>query len=450
MTTATKTIDELTNEIATLADEMRTLGETQDSWTDEDYATFADMEQRYDAAKADKKHQQDEARAGNVKARIAALQNRSQPQHQEHHIPVGVHSGRSHPRLDVPKYSRSRLRAFRGENAVEDAYISGLWIRAALMHDKEARHKLDSIGVDHRAQVGTTDAPGGYTVPNPLSNAIIEVVDTTGITPMLCDVHQMTSDTLSVPKVVSGQTVYYPAQAAAITLSDLVFGTVALTAVKRATLTKVSNELRADSIIAIADRVAMRAGFELADRMDNEFINGDGTGTYGNVSGLIDAIDAAGKHILATAADTWAEIVLADFTTTMGLLPDKFYRGDLHWIMRRDFYANVCQKLSYAAGGNSTETLAGGTGPAFMGYPIAFTSHLPDEAESTIPALFGNFKEAAVLGDRQEVTLASSEEYAFNEDVLTIRATTRYDINVHEGGSSAPGAYVALELGPTS
>jgi HK97 family phage major capsid protein len=67
-------------------------------------------------------------------------------------------------------------------------------------------------------------------------------------------------------------------------------------------------------------------------------------------------------------------------------------------------------------------------------------------ADATIHAYFGNFREAAIIGDRMGIRIGQSDQYAFNEDVLTIRATARYDINVHEPGTaSAVGAYVALK-----
>ena len=42
-----------------------------------------------------------------------------------------------------------------------------------------------------------------------------------------------------------------------------------------------------DSLINLADYVAQRAGYELSKQEDNEYINGDGTSTYGSEAGLL-------------------------------------------------------------------------------------------------------------------------------------------------------------------
>ena len=50
-----------------------------------------------------------------------------------------------------------------------------------------------------------------------------------------------------------------------------------------------------------------------------------------------------------------------------------------------------------------------------------------------------------MMGDRLAVNFATSADFAFDEDVLTLRATTRYDVQVHEpGDASNAGAYVGL------
>ena len=51
-----------------------------------------------------------------------------------------------------------------------------------------------------------------------------------------------------------------------------------------------------------------------------------------------------------------------------------------------------------------------------------------------------------MIGDRGGIMISQSEHFAFNEDALTVKATTRYDIAVHEyGTASAAGAYVGLK-----
>lgn len=340
-----------------------------------------------------------------------------------------------------------RLRAFQGENAAQDAHDCGMWLRAVLFENEEAQDYCADRGIDVRAaQTEGTDSAGGYTVPDPLAAAVINVRERVGAARQVSRIVGMTSDTLALPKRSSGQTVYYPGEATAITASDKAYTVVSLTAVKRAVLTKVSNELIGDSLINVVDDVAVEAGHALAYQEDNEFINGDGTATYGSETGLITGIGAAGKHTLGSGETAWSNVVLTDFNELMGLLPDKFWMDpDLYWVMRRNFYAEVVQKLLYAAGGNTVQTIEGATRPALMGYPIAFTDRMPADAANKACCFFGNFRAGVVIGDRQSIQLAASTDYAFDEDVLTLRLTSRYDINFHENGDgSNAGAVVGM------
>jgi HK97 family phage major capsid protein len=105
--------------------------------------------------------------------------------------------------------------------------------------------------------------------------------------------------------------------------------------------------------------------------------------------------------------------------------------------------------LLVAAGGNTIATLEAGAagGPTFLGYRAVFTEQMPKAtAVSQVCCLFGAFAQAVVLGQRTGVEIGQSEQFAFDEDVLTIKARTRYDIKVHEPGTvSVVGAYVGLQ-----
>ncbi len=344
----------------------------------------------------------------------------------------------------VPRASGYKPRAFKGADAKEDCYKSGMWLKAVLFKDEAAKMwcKDNGVPVVRGAQTGSTDTAGGFLVPTPLAQAIIDVRDQFGILRQLCEVVPMSGDALNYPKRSSGVTVYYPAQAAAITASDIVFANVALAVVKRATLTKVANELVADSPFNVADFVAMDAGQAIAAAGDDELINGDGTSTWGAEEGILDQIHADQKTTLTSTNTAFSDIVLADFNTVIGDLPSKYFQHMPSWLMRRGTYSTVCQKLMYAAGGNTTETIAGSTGPSFMGYPVNFTDYLPVSAAAKCAALFGAFSASVAVGDRSDIQVAASEEYAFDEDVTTVRTVSRYDINVHDVGSG--GGIVGL------
>lgn len=353
-------------------------------------------------------------------------------------------------RASQPKVIAPKLKAFANER---DAYDSGLWLRGVVFRDGEARQKLEARrGMEWLAsQNESNPVDGGYLVPAPLSNAIIVSREQVGALRRLAQIYPMGSDTLQIPKRTSGVTVYYPGEEGSITESDADFGRISLTAKKRAVLTYVSNELRDDSIVPIMDLLAQEMGHALALKEDQEGIIGDGTSTYGGVQGIRPAVIAAtaGIHTAATGHDTWAELDISDFAGCMSLLADKYrVPGQLSWLCSAAFKWQCLDRLAISSNGALSMVFVDGQPhEMFLGYPVVLSDRMPTSgAASTVACIFGNFPRAVALGDRGGVRVAISEHVAFTTDRLALRATTRYDINVHEAGdTSTAGAIVGLK-----
>ena len=326
--------------------------------------------------------------------------------------------------------------AFRGEQGQFHAYAAGMQLLASgglpaaerFCRDNGLVYYYQGREVRNDQSEGT-DAAGGYTVPDPLSSEVIEFRNATGIARRVCSVWPMTSDTLRIPKLVSGQTVYYPAENAAITKSDTAWSQPQLTAVKRATLTQMSTELDEDNIVQFANRIVARAAYELAWREDVEFIQGDGTATYGNVSGLSDAVGAGGG--VTASGSTWADITTGDLSAVAALLPDRHHDG-ASWLCSRAFFHSVVEPLILAQGGSTGLEMSGGAGRNLFGYPVNFTEAMPTSTAVSQKCLyFGNFNEGCAVGSRRAITVARSEHAAFENDALMFRLTSRYDILNH-------------------
>ena len=363
----------------------------------------------------------------------------------------------------IPKY-HGTYRAFAGPEADKDAYEAGQFVIATMapgdpQYNLTERKKTAwQYCVDHgmiRADAQTADDAdkGGYLVPDGFSRAIVRVVDSVGIARQLADVIPLETETLTMSKRATGVTVYAPAEAATITTSEMTWKPLALAVTDRATLTRVSIKLLRSAVTNIADRVAEEIGYAAAYQQDNEFINGDGTSTYFGETGLRSAIGAAGiETTTTTTEDTWAELTLPNFHNTMAKLPSKYWMSP-SWVCSPAFYNSVMVRLAAAAGGNTIQTIEGGaTRPSFLGYPVNFTDQMPTAtAVSTIHCLFGNYRAAAMIGDRVGISIASSSEVYFASGEIAIRGMWAYDILVHEpGDASDAGAYVALKTGAAS
>jgi HK97 family phage major capsid protein len=326
--------------------------------------------------------------------------------------------------------------------SAEDQYISGQWIGAKLLKRPAAiKWWNNNAPSGLKAQSEGTNSAGGFLVPDPLEAAIMDVRAQYGVARRLSRNFPMTSDTLNVPSLTSGATVYYPAENTAITESSAVWGNIALVSAKRACLMKWSNELGADALFSLADVLSDYMGRALGIREDTEWIQGDGSASFGSVTGLLNV----GKVATSGAADNWGGLTLANLVATAGTLDDKYHAG-ASWVMSRQFYTQVVLRLIAAAGGNTIDSLGvGTTGAQFLGYPINFSDQCPTStAVSSTVCYFGNFLDASVFGDRSGIEIATSDHVNFAEDQINIRATSRYDIQLvlDSGGDSE--AFVAL------
>lgn len=354
----------------------------------------------------------------------------------------------SQPRIFV---RQAKLKAFKDEKT---AYASGMWLRSIVSRlynreDKSAdlfcmRHGLD---ISNAAYEGSGVA-GGYLVPPQMSQTIIDVRERVGIARQVCQIQPMTSDMISIPKRAGGLTVYYPNELQTITDSDKNWAQIALAAQKRAVASKISQELVDDALISIVDNIVSEQGYALALQEDNELCNGTGASTYGGVIGLRSSIGSAGIYTCPANKNLWSEIVLEDVIGTMAKLPDRYHRMPV-WICSTNFYFAVFARLLAAAGGVGLTELQAGDGGrrSFFGVPVLTTSQMPTaDADSTIHALFGQFDMAVILGDRTGIRIGRDDSTGFLADYTTLKATSRYDIKVHEpGDSSNAGAYVALK-----
>jgi HK97 family phage major capsid protein len=354
---------------------------------------------------------------------------------------------------EIAIYSRqARLKAFKSDR---EAYDAGMYIRAIAGRERnrtdvKAEQHCQRRGLDITNDMTTgTGAAGGYLLPAPVAATLIDVREKVGVARKICDIQPMTGDTLTIPKRAGGLTVYAPGEATAFTESDKTMSQVELITKKRAVATQISQELNDDALINVVDNVFSEMGYALALQEDNELINGTGAGaTYFGVRGLLNRIGSAGVSTAATGNDTWGELTMADVTACMALLPERFDMSP-SWVCSRNFYFGVLLRLEASGGGNTIATLSQGAAgePMFLGYPVYFTSQMPKTtAAATVCALFGSFPQAVILGDRTGIRISRDDSVGFLSDLITLKATARYDINVHQpGDSSNAGAYVALK-----
>ena len=355
-------------------------------------------------------------------------------------------------RIRIPlasQYRYGRLRAFTGPRADERAFIAGQFWAATLFRNKRSMEWLQQHGLAVQAALEeSSDSVGGFLVPVEVEQAIIDLREEYGVFRREARVMPMARDTKQQPVRNSGLTAYFVDEGAEITASDKAWTQVNLTARKLAALCKYSNELAEDAIISIGDDLTREIAYAFAVKEDACGFLGDGTSTYGHMTGIVNALAAGSVYTAITGNTAFSTLDLADFEAMVGKLP--MYPGIRpKWFISQAGWAASMMRLADAAGGNTMAMLAEGPTRMFLGYPVVISQSMNSTltAQTSTPGLvhFGDLQMGAILGSRRGMTIAISSDRYFEYDQIGIRGVSRFDINIHSRGtSSVPGCILSL------
>ncbi len=372
-----------------------------------------------------------------------------------------------HPYADPPKpkefavpKNHGRLRHIKTPEA---AYQFGRWAAACMGHDGSREFCRDH-GIELRIHQEKVNTTGGYLVPEQLIPDMIRLIEQYGVFPAYSRRIAMTSDTATRPRRTTGLTAYFVGESGDGTESTMALDQVQLVAKKQMVLFTVTNELGEDAYIDMGDELMGEAVYAITKQIDDCGFLGDGTSTYGGIVGLsrsfLNQTGTIGNiaGLVVSADDEWGAFLLAEYNEVVGLLPTYADTPNAAWYCHKTVYANSMQRLMYAAGGNSKDDLAGGTGATFLGYPVRFIQSMPKtDAVSQIACYLGDLAMASMYGDRRQMAMAFSDSAyvgsrsVFERDESAVRVTNRFDINVHDVGnqsataaSRVPGPMIGL------
>ena len=253
----------------------------------------------------------------------------------------------------------------------------------------------------------------------------------------------MSSDTLRVPNSTASTTVYYPGENTAITLSDMTFAQVSLTAKKAAVLTQVSKELAEDSIIDFGASLARDMAYVLAKEEDRVVFNNAADATT-SIDGCLYAVynlNATKANIASLVQFTTGQTItyaptLTNLATMVGRLPT--YAANAKWYMHKEIWYNAIAPLLNALSGNAILDLqqAFGAQPKLFGYDVVFVQNMQKTLAASTPyILLGDLSVGTAFGDRRSVTIEVSDQQYFKEDALAFKATERYAFSAFDTGN---------------
>lgn len=341
----------------------------------------------------------------------------------------------------------NNVKGFSPESRAEKekmGFAFGMMAKMIGQRDKKAHQWLVENGYYTKGQNETTDADGGYLVPQILAREVIFLRDKFGVMRQNARVMGMSSDNLNVPKNSASTTAYWTSENTNITPSQITFQNVQVLAKKLAIITQVSSELNEDSIVDVGSALAEDMAYVMAYNEDLATFLGDGTATYGGITGVWHALasvnggnNAGYIYTAGNAVANWNNTTLADLRKLTSAIPQYADTADAKFYMNRAFFQQVvCNDLDALNGNGFFDlTAAPGPNPTLFGYPVVYTqvmSNDPTPAADTPLAFFGNLKTGSIMGSRRDLRIQVSDQVGFISDSLYFKATERFGFQYHD------------------
>jgi HK97 family phage major capsid protein len=307
------------------------------------------------------------------------------------------------------------------------AYLQAVWNKAN--PNEETRGKLDQI----RAYQEKVPAEGGFLVPEEFRAELLRLSLTNAVVRPRARVIPMASATLRFPKidessrvssVFGGVVVYRTEEGAELAESAASFGSIKLEATKQTALAHVTNELVRDwgAFGVFINEIFPEA---MAWYEDLDFLSANGVGAP------LGALNAGNGAIVTVAAEggqaattiVWENVI----RMYARMLPSSIARAV--WVASPDVFVELATMALAVGTGGSAVWLTDGTGApvlTLLGRPVIMDEKAPAALGTQGDLSFVDFG-MYLIGDRQMMTVDSSEHVKFTSDKTTYRMIQRND-----------------------
>ena len=276
-------------------------------------------------------------------------------------------------------------------------------------------------------------ASGGFLVPEAFRAELLSLsLEASVVRPRARIVPMETSrvvypyidDTSHATNVFGGVQGYWTPESGTMTDVAATFGRLALEAWKLTAFANVPNELIADSAISFEAFIRSTFPQALAYFADVAFLDGNGAG---QPSGILNATNDA-RIIVAKESGQAADTILWENIVKMysRMLPQSL--GSAVWVVSPNTFAELAtMALSVGTGGGPIWLNNGTQGPpgTILGRPIVISEKVPALGEES-DVNFIDFS-YYLVGDRQAMTVASSEHFRFQNGETSFKFVERLD-----------------------
>lgn len=259
-----------------------------------------------------------------------------------------------------------------------------------------------------------------------------------GVARSIVNVQPMSRDTQTVPRRTGIGAMSWVNEAGTIPETEQSFDTINLSAKKMGRILKISSEAFEDVAVGFAETAASAISESRDIALDTALVLGDGSSTYGGITGLKNAGSTVVTSNNASGA-AWSNTVIGDYLACMASIKN----ADLsrcYWLMCREHYITRCMALDKAA--SQYREIIGPPPAGFDGWfldrPVRFLPSITGmptaSAAATRFAYFGDFMGGITMGDRRDLGIDFSKEAYWATDVIAWRATTRATMVIHGSG----------------
>lgn len=272
-------------------------------------------------------------------------------------------------------------------------------------------------------QTEGVDTEGGFLVAADYRAVLIRLIESYGVLRRVTTSIPMGSNQLVMPRLTGGVQVYWPDEGQDITEGAATFGNVTLTAKKMASLIPVSSELFEDSSIALANLFATLFGESMAQEEDRVGFAGNTTAND-PFDGVLNDTNV-NTLVMASTNDAFSDLTAKNLLDMQDELPSGALAGAVY-LMHRSVFNHV-RSLTDSTGNFIWQAPTLGAPGTIWGYPYELSESMPAMSASALSTPFitlGNWSHF-YIGNRRNLSIASSQHIGFKSDRIYLRALQR-------------------------
>ena len=276
------------------------------------------------------------------------------------------------------------------------------------------------------------------TVPKSFFDQVFDVAR--GVGPMLVEseiINTATGEDLTIPTLTNYGTATLAAEGSAVSESDVTYSRIVLGSYRYGQLIQVSRELVTDAGFDIEAHLANAAGNALGFAVNSALTTGDGSN---KPNGIVTAASTGVTGTATTGVFTSDELIELQYTLDGAArrLPGVAYMANGQTIGK--------MRTLKDDAGNYLYQVQVGQPDTFAGFEVVENPHMAATGTATagiLPVLFGHLPSYKVRM-AGGIDVASSADYAFNQDLVTYRFLMRIDGDLtHAGHIKAFESYSA-------